>query len=95
MLLANNIKSKLSFILIEFISGCAMTTPLFPPNFSNLASMSPKLRVTDNLPGRTLWGLIILLSNKQFILYLRGSYDRLFNIMLGLWSLLIQYYIIN
>lgn len=33
-----------------------MTTPYFPPNFSNFASISPKVRETLNRPGRTLNG---------------------------------------
>lgn len=38
------------------ISGSAVTTPGFPPNFSNLASMSPKVLETLSLPGSTLYG---------------------------------------
>ena len=43
-------------ILNAFISGSDITTYEFPPNLSNLASMSPKVLDTDNLPGKTLIG---------------------------------------
>ena len=35
------------------MSGSAMTQLGFPPNFNNFASMSPKVRETDSLPGKT------------------------------------------
>jgi hypothetical protein len=38
------------------ISGCAIITPSRPPYFESLASISPKVRETDSLPGNTLWG---------------------------------------
>ena len=38
------------------ISGSATITLGLPPNLVLLASMSPKVRDTDNLPGKTLNG---------------------------------------
>ncbi len=49
-------KSCSEVILNCLISGVAITTLGLPPNFYNLASISPKVRDTDNLPGRTLIG---------------------------------------
>tara|TARA_B110001450_G_C17352749_1_gene372253 strand:- start:153 stop:437 length:285 start_codon:yes stop_codon:yes gene_type:complete len=43
-----------SSILNYDISGSELTTPGLPPNFSNLASMSPNVLDTLNRPGRTL-----------------------------------------
>jgi len=43
-----------------------MTTLELPPNYSSLASISPKVRDTDNLPGITLIGPIIY-SPSSFI----------------------------
>lgn len=49
------IKSWLfSSILNYEISGSELTTPGLPPNFSNLASISPKVLETLKRPGRTL-----------------------------------------
>lgn len=49
-------KSKYFSILNSLISGMAMVTLGFPPYFLNLHSMSPNVRHTDSLPGRTLNG---------------------------------------
>lgn len=49
-------KSILSSIINSFISGIATTTFGFPPNFSRLASISPKVLETESLPGNTLKG---------------------------------------
>ena len=49
-------KSILSSIVNSMMSGVATTTLGFPPNRSRFASMSPKVRDTDNLPGKTLNG---------------------------------------
>jgi hypothetical protein len=46
----------LSSILNSFISGEATTTFGLPPNFSLLASMSPKVLDTESLPGKTRYG---------------------------------------
>ena len=54
------IKSCSSVILKDFISGIAITTFGFPPLLSILASRSPKVLHTDNLPGNTLYGPIII-----------------------------------
>ena len=42
------------------MSGVATITLGFPSNFGNFASMSPKVLLTDNLPGSTLWGPMII-----------------------------------
>jgi hypothetical protein len=47
-------KSKLFLILKAVISGSAITTFGLPSSFSNLASMSPKVLLTESLPGNTL-----------------------------------------
>lgn len=52
----STIKSCSLYILNDFISGVATTTLGLPPYFSSLASISPNVRDTDNLPGRTLRG---------------------------------------
>lgn len=53
----NTMKSSLfSSILNYEISGSELTTPGLPPNFSNLASISPNVLETLSLPGRTLYG---------------------------------------
>jgi hypothetical protein len=39
-------------------------TPLLPPNFSNLASISPKVLDTLSLPGSTLKGPYIIYYGK-------------------------------
>lgn len=53
-------KSCSFVILKDFISGVAITTLGLPPNFANLASASPKVLDTDNLPGNTLKGPTII-----------------------------------
>lgn len=53
-------KSRLSTILRLRTSGIAVTTPGLPPYFSTFASISPKVRQTDNRPGNTLGGPTIL-----------------------------------
>ena len=51
------IKSKLEgYSLKALISGSQIITLGFPPNLGNLASISPKVRATDSLPGNTLKG---------------------------------------
>ena len=62
-------KSILSSILNSFISGIATTTFGFPPNFSLLASISPKVLETESLPGNTLKGpyMIFGFSSLSFI----------------------------
>lgn len=50
------IKSWFALILNESTSGTDITTFGFPPYRGNLASMSPKVRVTDSLPGKTRYG---------------------------------------
>ena len=49
-------KSKLSYSLNEMISGSHTITFGLPPYLGRFASMSPKVRETDNLPGKTLKG---------------------------------------
>lgn len=49
-------KSQVSSIKKVSISGSAITTLGFPPNFGSLASMSPNVRETESLPGNTLKG---------------------------------------
>ncbi len=49
-------KSQLESILNSEISGSAMTTFGFPPNFESFASTSPNVLETDNHPGNTLKG---------------------------------------
>ena len=56
LLLPKTIKSCSLIILNYLISGSAIIIFGFPPNFSNLASISPKVLETDNLPGLTLMG---------------------------------------
>ena len=53
------IKLYCSFNSYSTISGVETTTPFCPPNFSNLASTSPNVLETDNLPGLTLQGISI------------------------------------
>jgi hypothetical protein len=67
---ANTTKSCSLVILNCLISGVAITTLGFPPNFNNLASASPKVLDTDNLPGRTLKGPTIT----SFLFGLLASY---------------------
>ena len=55
----NTIKLYSSLNSISVMSGKATTTFLFPSNFGSLASMSPKVLDTDNLPGKTLQGISI------------------------------------
>lgn len=43
-----------------------MTTFEFPPYFGNFASISPNVLVTDNLPGRTLYGPNIDSGSEEF-----------------------------
>lgn len=50
------IKSKLSLILKAVMSGSATTTFGFPSNLVNFASISPKVRLTESLPGKTRCG---------------------------------------
>lgn len=50
----------------SFISGLAITTFGFPPNFSRFASISPKVLDTDNLPGNTLCGPYIMFGLSSF-----------------------------
>lgn len=49
-------KSWCSSIFKQEISGVAIITFAFPPNYSAFASKSPIDRVTDNRPGKTRWG---------------------------------------
>ena len=49
-------KSKLLYILKAVMSGSAITTLGLPSYFSILASMSPKVLLTESLPGNTLYG---------------------------------------
>lgn len=46
-------KSHVESILNSVISGSAITTFGFPPNFESFASTSPKVHETDSLPGNT------------------------------------------
>jgi hypothetical protein len=48
------IKSYYFFILKDLITGSAISTLGLPPFSLNLAVISPKLRLTDNLPGKIL-----------------------------------------
>jgi hypothetical protein len=49
------IKSHIFSSIVNYeISGIALTTPFFPPYFSTFASISPKVRETLSLPGKTL-----------------------------------------
>jgi hypothetical protein len=58
--LAITIKScVLSLNLKVWISGVAITTFGFPPNYSNFAIASPNVRETERRPGRTLTGPIV------------------------------------
>lgn len=44
-----------SFVNLKLrIYGVDIIALGFPPNSGNLASISPNVRVTDNLPGNTL-----------------------------------------
>lgn len=54
------IKSWLLLILKEQISGVGTTTFGFPPLLKILASVSPNVRLTDSLPGKTLIGPMII-----------------------------------
>ena len=56
ILLPITIKSSSSLIYIVVISGSAIKTLLLPPYYDSFASISPKLLVTDNLPGSILQG---------------------------------------
>ena len=49
-------KSKLSFNLKTLISGSQIITFGLPPYLGLLASISPKVRETESLPGKTLKG---------------------------------------
>jgi hypothetical protein len=49
-------KSKLSFNLKTLISGSQIITFGLPPYLGRLASISPKVRETESLPGKTLNG---------------------------------------
>ena len=60
---ANIKKSWSDDILKDLISGSAITTFGLQPNYSNFASISPNVRDTDNLPGKTLNGPMIILSS--------------------------------
>jgi hypothetical protein len=44
-----------------------MTTLGLPPNLSRLASISPKVRDTESLPGNTLNGPYIILGFSSFL----------------------------
>lgn len=61
---------SVKLILKEVISGMATTTWGFPPSEVSFASMSPKVRDTDNLPGKTLSGptMISLFSPDVWVL---------------------------
>lgn len=52
-------KSSLSEITKDLISGSQTIAFGFPLNYDNLASMSPNVLVTDNRPGKTRCGPII------------------------------------
>lgn len=56
--LARSIKSWFFLISKLIISGYAITTFGFPPNYGILASASPNVLDTDSLPGNTLKGPI-------------------------------------
>jgi len=43
-------------IVIDSISGVHTIALGLPPNYTSLASISPKVRVTDNLPGKARCG---------------------------------------
>jgi hypothetical protein len=49
-------KSSSSVMLTELISGVQMMARELPPKSANLASMSPKVRVTERRPGKARWG---------------------------------------
>lgn len=49
-------KSSSSLITTDFISGVQMMARELPPNSANLASMSPKVRVTESRPGKARCG---------------------------------------
>jgi len=51
----------------SIISGVATTTLGLPPNFSLLASMSPKVLETESLPGNTLYGPYIIFGLSSFL----------------------------
>ena len=57
---AKTIKSWSFLIRNAFISGSAIRTLGLPPFETSFASISPKLLLTDNLPGRILWGPVII-----------------------------------
>lgn len=52
-------KSWSGLILKILISGSEITTLELPPNYSNLASISPNVLDTERRPGITLTGPII------------------------------------
>jgi hypothetical protein len=49
-------KSSFSVIVKEYISGKHTIVLGFPPNSAYFASISPKVLVTDNLPGKARKG---------------------------------------
>ena len=62
------IKSFSGLILKVYISGTAMITPGMPPKLAHFASKSPKVRETDNLPGKTLTGPSYFCRNYEFLI---------------------------
>jgi hypothetical protein len=66
-------------------SGSQTTTPRIPPSSGILASMSPKVLVTESFPGMTLNGPIKGLSTESFISFLDGSLSimMLLNLLVG------------
>jgi len=59
----------LSSISNSIISGVATTTLGLPPNFSLLASISPKVLETESLPGKTLYGPYMILGFSSLLSY--------------------------
>jgi hypothetical protein len=53
---AKRMKSSFSVIVKEYISGVQTIALEFPPNYASLASISPKVLVTDSLPGKARCG---------------------------------------
>lgn len=53
---ASRMKSSFSVMVKEYISGKHTIVLGFPPNSAYLASISPKVLVTDNLPGKARKG---------------------------------------
>ena len=50
----STMKSAMFSSMVNYeISGTALTTPGLPPNLTNLASISPKVRETLKRPGKT------------------------------------------